>query len=162
MDAHPNSGALFVRDKKSPNAPDYGGDLTIDGEVLDHILARAQRGEPVTLEIAGWQKQGRNGTRFISINGKVPYKERQQNQPYNSGGSFVPGQQQRNIQAPQRPQQSIQTSRGQYTQQGGQVGHSQNTIQRQMRNVLNDDLPENLGGNPPRQRRPADNSPPWE
>lgn len=171
--AYDNSGALFTREKKSPNAPDWGGDLEINGEVLDYILRCAERGEPVKIELSGWMKSGRNNTRFISINGKIPYAVRSQNQPYGNAQPFVPGQaarqivnpQQRNAsfggqQRPPAPQhqqpqggisqraQQHMTSRGAYPATGSQ----QHT---QFRRELNDQIPDNFGGKP-------DNSPPWE
>ncbi len=69
----PNSGALHRRDKRSPNTPDYGGQFTIDDDVLDYVMKRAESGEKVELDMSVWQKQGNNGP-FYSIKVSLPWK----------------------------------------------------------------------------------------
>lgn len=175
--AYENSGALFTREKKTPNAPDWGGDLEINGEVLDYILRCAERGEPVKIEISGWMKSGRNNSRFISLNGKIPYAARSQNQPYGNAKPFVPGQDRQRVQnMVQQPQRNAQfggnSQQGQRApvhqqpQQGGMADRAQQHMtsrgpypatgsqqHTQFRRELNDEIP--FGGKP-------DNSPPWE
>lgn len=57
----PNSGALFRNKKSSDKQPDWKGDVDLNG---------------VTYELAGWEKEGRNGT-FLSL--KIqPKQERKQ------------------------------------------------------------------------------------
>ena len=49
-----NSGVLFVNDRKSSDkAPDYTGNITVNGKKL---------------QLAGWKRQGKNGGKpFLSI-----------------------------------------------------------------------------------------------
>ncbi len=128
-----SGGALFVRDKKSPNAADYGGDVTLEGEVLDYILREAENGNPVKIEFGGWKRQGRNNTTFISLSANIPYSVRQgQSQP-----------------APQRrTNESFQTSRGTYPSRSSEGFNQQQA--RPQRQELN----EGLGRNATRQRQP--------
>lgn len=142
-----SGGALFVRDKKSAKAPDYGGDFTLEGDVLEYVLANAKSGK-VKLEMSGWKRMGRNNTVFISTQVQTPYEARggQSRQPQGGRGSYGGGGQR---------------------QQGGYSGRSMEDRPRQeyqreeprrdMRQELNDDIPDfgSRGG-----RR--DNSPPWE
>jgi hypothetical protein len=80
-----NGGALFVREKRNPNAADYGGDFTIDADVLSYVENCIRRGDPVKLEISGWKRQGRNDTQFISLSINTPYEYRQNNQQSSHG-----------------------------------------------------------------------------
>lgn len=147
MNQYPNSGTLFTRDKKNPKAADYGGDMTIDAEVLQYLLAKARNGEEVKLELSGWRRQGRNNTNFISLKVDIPYSERQNR---TGQGQGVQGGRQYSRPYPdERP--PIQTSRGQYDRGGFEQGRQQ----AQFRQELNDEIPF---GKPPAR----DNSPPWE
>lgn len=80
-----NQGSLFIRDKRSPKAPDVGGDITIGGDVLTYILDLMNKGEQtIKLEIAGWKRRSRNGDDFTSLAVNIPYSERdnyQQDRP---------------------------------------------------------------------------------
>lgn len=77
---YPNSGALFARQKRTPNSADVGGDFTIDGDVLEYILREARKGS-VKLEISGWRKMGRSNEPFTSIKVAIPWKDRQGQMP---------------------------------------------------------------------------------
>lgn len=143
-----SGGAMFVRQKKSPKAADYSGDFTLEGDVLDYVLREAERGNPVKLEIAGWKRQGRNNSVFISLNVQTPYSERGGQQPqqgFKQGrGSYNQGD------GSGRYREQIPTSRGQYQrdypQQGqgqGRQGYARNE---RFRQELNDDIPD-FGGN---------------
>lgn len=93
-----SGGAMFVREKKSQNAADYGGDVTLEGDVLDYIVRKAANGEEVKVEIGGWKRQGRNGS-FLSLKVQLPYAERQSGQAPRQGfqttrGTFPPREQQ--------------------------------------------------------------------
>lgn len=62
-----NSGALFKNTKKSSEkAPDFSGPFT------------GPNGEE--LEIAGWVRESRNGTKLISVKVSEPYKKKEQTQ----------------------------------------------------------------------------------
>lgn len=115
---YPNSGTLFVRQKKGPKAPDYGGDFTLDGDVLDYIIRKAERGEPVKLDISGWKRMGRNNTTFVSINIQTPYSERSGNDGQRATPSGRTGYQNQSRGYQREP---IQTSRGQYQRQGDMI-----------------------------------------
>jgi uncharacterized protein (DUF736 family) len=55
-----NSGVLFTNDKKgNEKAPEYKGKINIGGKDYD---------------LAGWKKQGKNGT-FLSLKVSEPYKK---------------------------------------------------------------------------------------
>jgi hypothetical protein len=143
-----SGGALFVRDKKTAKAPDYGGDFVLEGPELEYVLAKARAGEPVKLEMSGWKRMGRNNTTFISTQVQLPYAER--------GGQ-------------QRPQQG---GRGGYQQQGqgrggyqqggpvggGQQGGYQQQPRRPMQQDLNDQIPDFGSSN----RGRGNDAPPWE
>ena len=53
MTQYDNSGILFPNDiKTSPKAPDYKGDITIEG--VKHWLS-------------GWMKEGKGGSKFLTL-----------------------------------------------------------------------------------------------
>ena len=157
---YPNSGSLFVRDKRSPKAADYGGDFTLDNEVLDYVLRQAERGQPVKLEISGWKRMGRNNTTFISVKIDTPYAERQQNggarQPQRGGYQQQPQRQQSYGQQRGGGEQGYMTSQGRFPSQQG-TQHRGSPQNQQMRQDLNDDIP--FGNDPPAR---GGNNPPWE
>ena len=74
-----NRGALFpAREKRTPNSPDYTGEINING--VDYF-------------ISGWGKTGRNGQKFVSL-AVTPKQQRNDppaaapgwdNDPLNSG-----------------------------------------------------------------------------
>lgn len=81
-ESRPNSGSLFVNtNKKSENAPDYSGTITIGGDLLEEI--RGADGT-IDIKIAGWKKTSqKTGTTFLSLsvqsgtqgNGRAPAKK---------------------------------------------------------------------------------------
>jgi hypothetical protein len=77
---YPNSGALFLRDKKTEKSPDWGGDITMEVSLLKTLIAESD-GDGVKIRISGWVRQGNRGE-FISIKHDA-YKpqERQINEP---------------------------------------------------------------------------------
>ena len=87
----PNSGAVFGRDKTSDKSPDLGGNFSIDNEVLDYVLACAERNEKVTLEISAWRKQSRSGNNYMSITVNIPYKVRNPNAQFRNQPRFGGG-----------------------------------------------------------------------
>lgn len=81
-----NKGAIFVNDKKQKTShPDYSGKINVNG---------------VDYYISGWQKQGKNGSSFLSLSVKpVDQPNRPQNQKYQpqqQGGNTSFGSQQGN------------------------------------------------------------------
>jgi len=58
----PNTGSLFAnKEKKSPQSPDYQGDILIDLATLE-----ASKGV-VKVRIAGWKKQSASGLTYLSL-----------------------------------------------------------------------------------------------
>ena len=75
----PNSGSLFVNDRKqSDKAPDFSGTLTIGEELAD--LVRKSPGS-VQFRLAGWKRTTSNGNSMLSI--AISNKE----PPQKNGGS---------------------------------------------------------------------------
>lgn len=74
-DKYVNSGALFRREKRTPNTPDMGGDITIGGDVLQYVLDNARSGA-VKLEVSANSRMGRNGQSFTSLRVNIPYEVR--------------------------------------------------------------------------------------
>jgi|AntAceMinimDraft_18_1070375.scaffolds.fasta_scaffold151557_2 hypothetical protein len=62
----PNNGTLFPnKSKPKPASPDYSGSILID------LSAMKVEGNMVTIRLAGWKKQGGNGT-FLSLAASAP------------------------------------------------------------------------------------------
>lgn len=72
-----NRGALFPsREKRTPNSPDYTGEINING--VDYFLS-------------GWGKTGRNGSKFVSL-AVTPKQQQRQSPPFpESGDPFNEG-----------------------------------------------------------------------
>ena len=68
---NPGFGALFrnQEDPNSPNKPHYSGTINIDG---------------VVYRLAGWTKDGRNGTQYLSLSADVA-------RPADESGATKPG-----------------------------------------------------------------------
>jgi hypothetical protein len=62
---YPNSGALFMRDKKSEKAPEWGGEIIMEVSLLKKLIEESD-GDGVKIKISGWVRQGNRGE-FISI-----------------------------------------------------------------------------------------------
>jgi hypothetical protein len=62
---YPNSGALFMREKKSEKAPEWGGEITMEVSLLKKLIEESD-GDGVKIKISGWVRQGNRGE-FISI-----------------------------------------------------------------------------------------------
>ena len=62
---YPNSGALFMRDKKSEKSPEWGGDITMEASLLKKLIEESD-GDGVKIKLSGWVRQGNRGE-FISI-----------------------------------------------------------------------------------------------
>lgn len=93
-----NGGAMFPRVKKSDNAPDFGGDFTIDGELLQHVIQKIKANETVKIEISGWKRTDRNGKAFMSLKVRKPWvkdgniPEVQQVDPFAAGNGPITSQ----------------------------------------------------------------------
>jgi hypothetical protein len=62
---YPNSGALFMRDKKSEKSPDWGGEITMEVALLKKLIEESD-GDGVKIKLSGWVRQGNRGE-FISV-----------------------------------------------------------------------------------------------
>ena len=62
---YPNSGALFMREKKSEKAPEWGGEITMEVSLLKKLIEESD-GDGVKIKLSGWVRQGNRGE-FISI-----------------------------------------------------------------------------------------------
>lgn len=68
------SGVLFTNTKKTnTKAPDYSGNIEISADFLRVIQANMVNGV-CKLDLAGWRREGRNGT-FLSLNAKPPFSK---------------------------------------------------------------------------------------
>ena len=88
MSKYPDSGALFTsKDKKSERSPDYDGNLEIGPDTLRYLVQQAKASKDTTIRIAGWKKQGKTGTTFLSLKLSVP-QERDEGKPQKSQSSY--------------------------------------------------------------------------
>jgi hypothetical protein len=79
---YPNSGALFMRDKKSEKSPDWGGEITMEVALLKKLIEESD-GDGVKIKLSGWVRQGNRGE-FISVkydDFKPMNQERQPDRP---------------------------------------------------------------------------------
>jgi len=78
----PNTGALFDNDQRgNPNGPSMRGNFVLGEEVLSYVMQCAQSGRECKLEIAAFQKVGRqSGNRYLSLNINTPYELRKNQQ----------------------------------------------------------------------------------
>ena len=78
MSDYPPGGALFLQaNKRSPKAPDYSGNLELSKEVFKYLLDEAKAGRPIKMDLAGWRKQTKAGSTFLSIVANKPYVKEQ-------------------------------------------------------------------------------------
>lgn len=76
MEKRLNTGALFAaKAKTNPKAPDYSGDLIIDLSTMD------VKDGKVEVRIAGWRKQAKDGSVFLSLAASKYEKKVQQKTP---------------------------------------------------------------------------------
>jgi hypothetical protein len=116
-----NGGVLFTaREKKGPTSPDYRGNVRISREMLDYLIDQMENGQPLTLTLFGYNRQGNNG-RFIGLSPAIPMEQRESVPVAQRGYG---NQQGRSYQRP--PQNNYQNnyrqqSGGGYGQQGGRT-----------------------------------------
>jgi|TARA_B000000609_G_C23981440_1_gene244697 hypothetical protein len=87
---YPPSGVLFTNNnKKTPNQPDYTGDLELSDEVINDLVEQMSRGNPKPkLRLAGWKKTSKKtGATFVSLTGSM-YQE--SNQKKENADGFAP------------------------------------------------------------------------
>jgi uncharacterized protein (DUF736 family) len=70
-------GALFkVKQKRNDKAPDYNGNIDVDKELIDLVQSGAEK-----IQLAGWLKTSKAGSKYISLRVSAPYEKSN-----NSGG----------------------------------------------------------------------------
>jgi uncharacterized protein (DUF736 family) len=58
----PNTGSLFAnKEKKSPQSPDYQGDILVDVSTLEVVNGVAK------IKLAGWKKTSAKGLVYLSL-----------------------------------------------------------------------------------------------
>lgn len=58
----PNTGSLFAnKEKKSPQSPDYQGDILVDVSTLEVVNGVAK------VKLAGWKKTSASGLVYLSL-----------------------------------------------------------------------------------------------
>ena len=69
MSQYPPGGAIFRRDKKTPQSPDMDGYVEIDEAMLSEIAMEIQQSpeRKTRLNVAMWSKVGRSGKEFLSV-----------------------------------------------------------------------------------------------
>lgn len=87
----PNSGVLFPRQKRSQNAADMGGSITLSADLLDYILNAARSGE-VKIEVSAWRRSSRDNVNYLSLKAQVPYEIRQQDPAFQQNQTYRPKQ----------------------------------------------------------------------
>jgi hypothetical protein len=71
-----NSGMLFpAKSAKNPKAPDVTGSLDLGVDIIGYIVTEYNAGREVSLDLSGWKKVSRNGSKFISLKVREPYKK---------------------------------------------------------------------------------------
>lgn len=70
----PNTGALFVAEKKNENYPDRRGDLYLSRELIEALLK--QPDPLVKVALSGWLKEA-NGKKFLSLSAGEPYSKKE-------------------------------------------------------------------------------------
>lgn len=67
-EARPNSGSLFVNNKKTTdNMPDYTGDIRLSDELVAELAAAINSGKPALFRLAGWKKKTQKGEGWLSL-----------------------------------------------------------------------------------------------
>lgn len=70
-------GALFkAKQKKNDKAPDYTGNIDVDAELIELVQSGAEK-----VQLAGWLKTSKAGSKYISLRVSAPYEKSN-----NSGG----------------------------------------------------------------------------
>jgi hypothetical protein len=69
----PNTGSLFVNEKKTETAqPDFQGKIVISAELIKKL---ASQGDLITFDVSGWKKTTGTGKNLLSLSIKEPYKK---------------------------------------------------------------------------------------
>ena len=76
----PNTGSLFVNEKKTSDAhPDFQGKIIISAELIRKL---AKNGENFQFDVSGWKKTTGSGKNLLSLAIKEPYKKPESSSDY--------------------------------------------------------------------------------
>lgn len=77
----PKGGVLFNIEpsKRRPRGPEYEGKLAIEGDVATYIYEKLRQNETPEIRLAGWRRQGRNNTSFLSLTPDIPWADHPDN-----------------------------------------------------------------------------------
>jgi hypothetical protein len=101
-------GALFVRQKQSPQQPDYGGFVELTPDQLRLLVQMSQSGQEAKLQISLWKKRSQAGQPYLFAGTEVQVQQQRQQQQGGWGNQ------------PQAPQQAPQQNWGPPPQQAPQ------------------------------------------
>lgn len=93
MSQYPPGGAIFKRDKKTPQSPDMDGYVEIDEAMLSEIAMEIQQSvdRRTRLNVALWTKEGNSGKKFLSVKPRTQTQREREMAGRDGGGG---GQQQ--------------------------------------------------------------------
>lgn len=85
-------GAFFANSRKqNEKQPDYRGEIRLSPEVVRELVKQMENGVQFPMiELSGWKKTSNNGTTYISMIGKKPYKPNEP-QPRNAPSDWNGG-----------------------------------------------------------------------
>jgi hypothetical protein len=69
-------GALFPRDKRSPKAPDMGGELELSKDTVAYLVNCLKAGKEAKIEISAWRKRSKSDLTFLSCQVQIPFAAR--------------------------------------------------------------------------------------
>lgn len=98
----PNSGSLFVNEKKTSEAhPDFQGKIIISAELIRKL---ANNGGDFQFDVSGWKKTTGSGKNLLSLAIKEPYKKPESSGDFSYSDRHDPDYTPKR-QAPSKPQQ---------------------------------------------------------
>jgi len=84
----PNTGSLFVNEKKTSDAhPDFQGKIIISAELIRKL---ANQGGDLQFDVSGWKKTTGSGKNLLSLAIKEPYKKPESSGDYSSSDRLNP------------------------------------------------------------------------
>lgn len=69
---YPNTGTMFARKNPEGKQPTASGFIYLDKDVLQYIVDREREGKDVVLDIAGWAKTAKSGSRYQQLKISIP------------------------------------------------------------------------------------------
>ncbi len=68
-----------TREKRSPNSPDYWGEIPLSQELIRYLAAQIRDGGEPVAKVALWRKENANGV-YLSMNLSIPREAQQSSQ----------------------------------------------------------------------------------